>query len=235
MQAFFRLALVPIALLITLPVYANCSNMDDQAIQNIINADREKYAIPAVEVSIICPGENTSHDFASGTTTMGGDTPVSPDHLFQIGSETKSFVSVILLQLEAAGKLSIQDPIGKYLPNLPEDWKNITITQLLNHTSGIANYTDAPGFHDEIMQNFSHLYTADELVNRVSSTTPKAPPVLYYSNTDAVLAGMIIESVTHQSVADEMNQRIFKPLQMNHTYYLPVITYSPDQYCPNVN
>lgn len=82
---------------------------------------------------------------AVGTTEYGGGRPVTPDSLFQIGSNTKAFTSAILLRLEADKVLSIDDTVGKWLPQYPA-WKKVTIRRLLDMTSGIPNYSDAlPG------------------------------------------------------------------------------------------
>jgi D-alanyl-D-alanine carboxypeptidase len=103
--------------------YAACSQNINESIQKIIDGNRIKYQIPGIEVSVSCPGEEIPRDFVSGTTTIDGTVPVQSDHLFQIGSETKSFVTAVILQLEAEGRLSIYDPISTYLKNIPDAGK----------------------------------------------------------------------------------------------------------------
>ena len=203
--------------------YARCGKNINDGIQKIIDDHRLKYQIPGIEVSISCPGENLPRDFVSGTTTINGESPLKADNLFQIGSETKSFTATILLQLEGQGLLSIEDPVSKWLPQLLPAWKNTTIKQLLNHTSGLFNYTESEDFL-AIVQNsgFTIQFTPDELVNFAANKPPYFEPGhgWHYSNTNYVLAGMVNSAVTGNTVEQEMNHRLFEPLHLSNTYYL---------------
>lgn len=203
--------------------YAECGQNINEGIQKIIDEDRIKYRIPGIQVSISCPGEDSPRNFVSGTTTEEGTILVKPDNLFQIGSETKLFTSTILLKLEADGLLSINDSIGKWLPQYLA-WKNITIKQLLNHTSGIVDYFDTEEFANaEINSNFKKQWTPDELINLVINKSPYFEPGqgFHYSNTNYVLVGMIISAVTGKSVEEEMKILLIEPLLLSNTYYLP--------------
>jgi D-alanyl-D-alanine carboxypeptidase len=209
--------------------YAECGQNINEGIQKIIDQDRIKFKIPGIQVSISCPGENTPRNFVSGTTTQEKTIPVKPDNLFQIGSETKSFTATIILKLEANGLLSINDPIGKWLPQYPA-WKNITIKQLLNHTSGVVDYFDTDEFtNTETETNFQKQWSSEELVNLVINVSPYFAPGqgFHYSNTNYVLAGMIISVITGKSVEEEMQTLLFEPLLLSNTYYLP-FPYSND-------
>lgn len=219
------LTLLIASIFVTYNAYADCSKDIRQGIQDILDKDRLTYQIPGMEVTISYPGENSTLDFVSGTTTLSTNIPVQRDNLFQIGSETKSFIAVILLQLEAEGLLSINDKIGKWLPQVASDWKEITIKQLLNHTSGIFNYTEVL---DEMVHNDKNLdlkkqWTSYELINLVINKPSYFKPGAgwHYSNTNYVLAGMIIENATGKSVNDEIKTRLTEPLQLTNTYYLP--------------
>ena len=194
--------------------YAACDKNINDGIQKIIDADRIKYKIPGIQVSIGCPNEISLRNFVSGTITQEGPTLVKPDNLFQIGSETKSFTATIVLKLEAAGLLSINDSIGKWLPQY-SIWKDITIKQLLNHTSGIVDYFDTEEFaNSEIESNFQKQWTPDELINLVINKSPYFAPGqgYHYSNTNYVLAGMIISAATNKSVEEEMKTLLLKQL-----------------------
>jgi D-alanyl-D-alanine carboxypeptidase len=203
--------------------YAECGKNINDGIQKIIDEVRVKYQIPGIEVSISCPGENSPRDFISGTTTVYGSTLIKPNNLFQIGSETKSFIATILLQLESEGALSIDDQISKWLPQIPPAWKHIKIRQLLNHTSGIFNITEADEFWEiEKKSNLKKQWDPDELINLVVNKASYFEPGrgYHYSNTNYILAGMIIQTITGKSVEDEMKIRLFEPLKLSNTYYL---------------
>ncbi|MFE4257707.1 serine hydrolase domain-containing protein [Streptomyces sp. NPDC056883] len=142
---------------------------------------------------------------------------------FRIGSVTKTFSSVVLLQLVDEGKIELDRPVNAYLPGLlPDD--RITVRHLLTHRSGLADYTNAmfehtvPGF--EAVRN--KVFTYQELVG-LSLAEPRTtePGVAYkYSNTNFVVVGMLIEKATGKPVAKEYERRIIKPLKLKNTSYV---------------
>ncbi|MEU7511244.1 serine hydrolase domain-containing protein [Streptomyces sp. NPDC042898] len=142
---------------------------------------------------------------------------------FRIGSVSKTFSTVVLLQLVQEGKLTLDAPVNQYLPGLlPDD--RITVRHLLTHRSGLADYTDdmfnntVPGFEAVRNRVFSH----QELVD-LSLALPRTtePGVAYkYSNTNFVVVGMLIEQATGRPVADAYERRIFKPLKLTKTSYV---------------
>ncbi len=165
------------------------------------------------------PGSEPAINLAVGTTRYGGGPPVSTSALWQIGSNTKAFTAVILLQLEAEGKLSINDPLGKWLPQYPA-WRHVTIRQLLNMTSGIADYAFEPGFVAAIAADPSTHFSAARLVSYAVGV-PLGPAGWAYSDTNYILAQMIIQRVTHRSYAEELTNRIIRPLGLRATCYAP--------------
>lgn len=191
-------------------------------VQKIIDDVRLKYDIPGIEVSISFPGEDLPHDFVSGTTTLNGNIPIKPDNLFQIGSETKSFTATLLLQLEAEGILSLNDKIGKWLPEIIPLWKNITIRQLLNHTSGIFNYVEVEEFWDAVYKNLNKVWTNEELINFTINKPLYFLPGegWHYSNTNYVLAGIIVYAATGNSIEHEIKTRLINPTHLSNTYYI---------------
>ncbi|MER6418759.1 serine hydrolase domain-containing protein [Streptomyces sp. NPDC001137] len=142
---------------------------------------------------------------------------------FRIGSVSKTFSSVVLLQLVQEGGLELDAPVNRYLPGLlPDD--RITVRHLLTHRSGLADYTDAmfehtvPGF--EAVRN--RVFSYQELVD-LSLSEPRTtePGVAYkYSNTNFVVVGMLIEKITGKPVAQEYQRRIIKPLGLRNTSYV---------------
>ena len=175
--------------------------------------------ISAVSLQITFPGTRPAISLADGTTRYDGGPPVSASAPWQIGSNTKAFTAVILLQLEAEGKLSINDPIGTWLPQYPA-WRHITIRQLLDMTSRIPNYTSQPAFVTALAANPSARLTAAQLVSYVAGL-PLGPKGWHYTNTDYILAQMIIEKVTHDTYASQLTQRITGPLRLRSTCLAP--------------
>ncbi|EFL29869.1 beta-lactamase [Streptomyces viridochromogenes DSM 40736] len=161
--------------------------------------------------------------------TATGRERSAADH-FRGASITKTFVATVLLQLEAEGGLSLDDTVEKWLPGLLRgngyDGGEITLRQLLNHTSGIADYTDDPAFiHGAAGPGFpEHRYdthTPEELVAIALKYPPRpdqrAAPS--YSNTNFVIAGMVIEKASGHSYAHEITHRIIRPLKLRGTSF----------------
>ena len=202
---------------------AVCDQVTDARIQKLLDYDTIKYHIPGASVSVMCAKDVSPRDFVSGTTTLKGSIPVSANNMFQIGGETELFVATIVLQLEAEGRLSLKDPVSKYLTFLPEKWSNITIQQLLNHTSGIARYFESKEFVNIFAKSqYNKQFTATELINFVTDKNLMFTPGFgwNYSLTDYVLAGMLIESVTGHQLDYELSSRILQPLSLYNTYYV---------------
>jgi len=175
--------------------------------------------ISAVSLRVTFPGSRPPISLATGTTRYDGGPPVSAGALWQIGSNTKAFTSVILLQLEAEGKLSISDPIGTWLPQYPA-WRHITIRQLLDTTSRIPDYLYQPAFATAFAANQDTRFTPARLVSYVAGL-PLGPAGYHYTNTDYILAQMIIQKVTHDSYADQLTKRIVTPLRLPTTCLAP--------------
>jgi len=176
--------------------------------------------ISAVGLTITFP-DHRNHDaisLSAGTTTYGGHTPISPRALWQIGSNTKAFTSVMLLQLEAEGKLSLDDTLGTWLPQYPA-WSHVTIRQLLNMTSGIADYTVQPAFLKTLSANPNTEFTTARLVSDASGLPLGTG--YEYSNTNYLLAQLIIERATHDTYGDQLEKRIQDPLHLHDTCYAP--------------
>lgn len=149
---------------------------------------------------------------------------------FRVGSLTKTFISTILLQLEAEGKLSLDDSVDTWLPGLVRgngnDGRAITVRQLLNHTSGIYDYTADADFQKLVFGPgfFQHRYdtwTPERLVRTALAHQPDfAPGARWkYSNTNYILAGMVIQKVTGRSYAQEAERRVLRPLNLRSTSF----------------
>ncbi|MFJ8296902.1 serine hydrolase domain-containing protein [Streptomyces sp. NPDC094447] len=147
---------------------------------------------------------------------------------FRVGSITKTFVATVLLQLQAEGRIDLDDPVEKWLPGVVRgnghDGRRITVRQLLNHTSGIYNVTSDPGFQEKVfgpafLQNRYDRWTPRGLVGIAMTHAPDFAPGAgwNYSNTNYVLAGMVIEKVTGRPYGKAVENRIVKPLKLRAT------------------
>lgn len=184
-----------------------------------LDARRVPDHISALSLRVTYPGARPGLAVSVGTTSYGGHAPVSDDALWQIGSNTKAFTSVVLLQLEAERKLSIHDRLGKWLPQYPA-WRDVTIRQLLSMTSGIPNYSEQPAWLAAIQANPSANFTAASLIGYVKNL-PLGPPTWAYSNTNYLLALLIIERAAHDSYFRQVATRILGPLGMRNTCFAP--------------
>jgi D-alanyl-D-alanine carboxypeptidase len=162
-----------------------------------------------------------------GSADLGGDAPVPWNARFRMGSVTKTFVAVVVLQLVGEGRLTLDDTVERWLPGVVRgegyDAGAITVRQLLQHTSGIHNYTAVMlGEYTPEMYAADRLkhYEPEELV-AIGLTRPAdfAPGAAWsYSNTNYILAGMIIERVTGRDWAAEVAARITGPLGLRSTF-----------------
>lgn len=164
---------------------------------------------------------------AGTTTNEPGSAPVDPDEAWNVGSVTKMFVAVIVMQLAEEGRIDLDAGIQQYLPDLA-DAARITPRQLLQHTSGLNEYLGTPGQLADPMRAWSpaELIGLAESAGRVGE--PGGP--FNYSNTNYVVLGQIIEQVTGHAWAEEMQSRIVAPLGMTHTSLLTSTTSLPVGY-----
>ncbi len=152
-----------------------------------------------------------------GMADLEWDIPVEPDMAFRLGSVTKQFTAAGILMLAQDGKLSLEDPLGKFLPDYPVSGRAVTIEQLLTHTSGIRSYTSIPGWQSRMRQDVTVQELIDLFKNQPMEFEPGAK--WRYNNSGYVLLGAIIEEVSGLSYGDFIRRRIFEPLGMKHSYY----------------
>lgn len=153
---------------------------------------------------------------AYGKADIELDVPMPLNASFEIGSVTKQFTSAAVLMLAEEGKLSLDDDFTKYLP-FDTGGRKVTIEQLLNHTSGIASYTEMPIFFQLATQQLQR----DTLVRLVEEEGFLFEPgeAAIYNNSAFFMLGLIIEQVTEMEYADYLQEKIFDPLNMSDTYY----------------
>ncbi|AFU05778.1 serine hydrolase domain-containing protein [Nocardia brasiliensis] len=185
-------------------------------VQTLLDEAVRDGGLPGIVCEIRDPGGRWFGAAGVSDTTTGRHR--DPAERFRIGSATKSFTATVLLQLVGEGKLTLDDTVQRWLPGLVagngNDGRRITVGQLLDHTSGLFDHTD----DDEVRGGEG--WKPEQLVRLALNHPPYHPPGLRfrYSNTNYVLAGMLIERVTGLSVAQEVSARISGPLGLAGTY-----------------
>ncbi|HSW70014.1 MAG TPA: serine hydrolase domain-containing protein [Gammaproteobacteria bacterium] len=187
-------------------------------LQSFLDSWRAQKKVPGVILLVSTP---TKHEIlTSGSTRLNGGDAITASTLFAVGSITKTFTSAMILRLEAEGRLNINDKMSQYFPQYPR-WKEITIKQLLNMTSGIQNFTEDTKWVNNLKNNFKDTWTADQLIGLAYQKQDYFKPGKgwHYSNTNYVLLGKIIQKVTHQSLPYVFESQFFNPLGLKNSYY----------------
>jgi D-alanyl-D-alanine carboxypeptidase len=174
--------------------------------------------VSAVSVSVSLP-DRRFIDVAAGTTAYGGADPVTTANLFQIGSNTKAFTAVLAMKLQAQHKLSIDDAIGKWLPQYAT-WKSATIHQLLDMTSGIPTYDGTMAWQRDYSSNPLRNFTPISLIAYVDPKSPLKHEWLY-SNTGYIMTEMIEEKASGRSYTDLVRDEVIAPTGITDLYYYP--------------
>ena len=198
---------------------AQATQVDPQtaaALQTRLDYLVSYYNLKGLSASVIIPGKGTWNG-ASGISHAG--VPIDTSMVFAIGSITKSFTSAGILLLQQDGLLSLSDSLHKFLPPYPNINPNITLTQLLKHTSGIYNYFNHPSWINAVNMNPGLAMTPQFVLNNYVNAPVFAPGAMHeYSNTNYLLLGLVIQQVSGQSYASFIRQRLLNPLQLTSFY-----------------
>jgi len=151
--------------------------------------------------------------------------PRASDHM-RLGSVTKAFSGAVALRLVQEGKLGLDDTIAERAPGLPAAWGGVTVRQLLNHTSGLPNFTTSQGFVDDTGADPQGFVSPMHVIDWVrDDPLVFAPGSSYaYSNTDNIVVGLIAEAVSGQSYARLLSQTVFGPAGLRATSFPSVVT-----------
>lgn len=194
----------------------------DASTQSALDGLVDEGGFPAALAAVTAADGRTT-DYTAGVAELGTDKPVPADGLVRIGSNTKMYTAVVVLQLVDDGLVQLDEPVESYLPGLLGrygiDGSTITVRQLLQHTSGLPNYTTAlaatlftPG--DQYMD------AREQLDIAFSLPVSFAPGERWeYSNTNYILAGLLAEKVARQPIAKLITERIIEPLGLRDTSY----------------
>ncbi|MCO1575965.1 beta-lactamase family protein [Crossiella sp. SN42] len=158
---------------------------------------------------------------AVGVRDLASGAPAQAHGHFRIGSVTKTFVATVLLQLADERRLTLDDPIARHLPGVVPGGERITVRHVLQHTSGLPDYMSEPGYSTNRWRGEARFddYSPAQLLRVAFATKPPFGPgeSWRYSNTNYVVAGLLIEKLTGHRYGDEVARRILRPLKLSHT------------------
>lgn len=191
------------------------------SMQRLLDDWRAQHDVIGATLAVSVDG-STTVAIASGLANPDTQTALEPNHPMYVGSIAKTFVAAAILQLVQAEQLALDDRLSRWFPRYPHA-NEITIEQLLNMTSGTFDYfraTPANPFLGMVMQDVTKQWTPDEIIAIAASLEPVAEPgeQYWYSNTNYLLLGRIIEQVTARSLATELRNRFYEPLELHNSY-----------------
>lgn len=177
-----------------------------------------RYKVPGAAIAVIVDGKRV-YTQAYGLRDREQGLPVRTDTLFEIGSITKQFTAAAIVQLQEAGRLQLDDPLARYLSDAPHA-NEVTLRQLLTHTSGLHEYFDGP--EQEVDDLVTRPVRFEQLIARIADLPLDFPPGSRraYSNTGYALLGKVIEVVSGERYRDYLQHHILTPLGMTHTVTL---------------
>ncbi|MFJ2738619.1 serine hydrolase domain-containing protein [Streptomyces sp. NPDC087440] len=190
-----------------------------QGLQDLVQKDKYPAALAS---TVDSDGRTRNYAFGKGDLRTGAPAPV--DGRVRAGSNTKTFTAVVVLQLVGEGKVDLDAPIERYLPDLVRgdgiDGRKITVRQLLNHTSGLPNYTEY--LVDDVLGKDRHTYFQPRTLLDIAlrHKAQFAPGTDWaYSNTNYVLAGLLIEKAGKRPLAEQIQHRVIDRLGLRDTYF----------------
>ncbi len=233
----FRVVLVVAAL--TAPILAAaCSDTTARENQQDLDerldqAAEELAAMPGGPPGVIVVAQRGSDRtvHTAGVAELGAEDPPALEDHMRIASVAKAFSGATVLSLVDEGVMSLDDTIAERLPELPAAWGDVTVRQLLNHTSGLPDFTLFDAFKEAVVASLEEAPPPAELVGYVEDEPLDFPSGTryQYSNTDNIVVGLMIEAATDQSYVDVLTEEVLEPLGLDDTS-LPTGTELADPY-----
>lgn len=193
----------------------------DQKVQKLLEERYQANNIPGI-VAVMTLKSGRKWVQSRGYADKDTGRAITSYDKFRIGSCTKTFTALTILQLAQEGKLSLDDSLEKWMPGLltsTYDTENITIRQLLNHSSGLYNFTTNQDYFNALLYRPDMTFSPTELINIAAAQAPEFAPgaAWHYNNTGYVLMGMIIEKITGNTWEQEVQSRFINPLGLSRT------------------
>jgi len=190
-----------------------------KALQTRLTNLRKKYGYPGVSVAIIFPDGSTWAG-TSGLADIEAGTPVTPSTAFAIASVSKTFTAALVMALVQDGKVGLDTPVARYLPELKVA-AGVTVRQLLDHTSGLRDFFFGRGVDAALLKDPSRSWDAADALKFVGKPYFKPGRGWHYSNTNYLVLGMLAERVGRAPLGEQLRQRFFDPLGLIDTIYQP--------------
>jgi D-alanyl-D-alanine carboxypeptidase len=212
------LAPIPVSVLAPAAT-ASKIHLDDAtaaALQKALDSARSSRRVPGLQAAVVFP-DGSIWTGQSGVAVRSPSTAVTQDTLFAVGSISKTFTAALALRLAGRGTIGLDDPISKWVPSYPNA-ANITVRQLLSHTSGLQDLFTARGMADAILAQPHRIWTADQVLDRIGKPYFAPGKGWRYSNTNYLLLGVVIEKATGKTVAEQVRTEFLEPLGLERTF-----------------
>lgn len=190
-----------------------------QTLQTTIHRERFKQDVMGVSAAVILPGQGLWAG-AAGVSTTSPFEILKPDMRFTIASISKTFKAALILKLAEEGRLALQDSLHRWLAKLPYVNSNITIRQLLSHTSGVYNYTNNSAFWDSLWNDPARKWSQEEILENFVRSPVFTPGARFeYSNTNYILLEMISDTAADSTFSEQIRNRFFEPLELENSFF----------------
>jgi len=212
-----KIVLLTVLLALSFAVQAQLPTELSAKLQDTLTYFKDQYRVKGISAAV------SYKEFDTWTSALGESVPgqaLSSDMLIGIGSNTKTFLSALMLKLYENGLINLNDTIGNWITGYPNINGAVTIRQLLTHTSGIAEYIDDP-VYDSLVMHPEKNWTRAQLFDMIEAPYFAPGSSIAYSNSNYIIAGEIIEAVTGRELQHLFRDSIFIPLGLEHTFYPP--------------
>jgi len=195
---------------------AHLGGSTESALTAALDSIRAQAKVPGIQAAIVFR-DGSTWTGQSGVGVISTAAPVTAETLFSVASITKTFVASLVLRLAERGAIGLDDRLSLYVPSFPNA-AAITLRELLSHTSGIHDLFTSPGMSDDILADTSRIWTPQEVLARIGKPYFAPGKGYYYSNTNYVLLGLVVEKATGKSLATLIRQEFLTPLGLSHTF-----------------
>ncbi|OJV87938.1 MAG: peptidase [Gammaproteobacteria bacterium 39-13] len=189
-----------------------------ESVDDLIIKFMEKNNIPGLSLAIV-QAPYITRIVGYGLADTQTKRLVASHTVFNVGQLTNAYTAVAVMQLKEEGKLSLEDPITKFIPHIPKSWHTITLRELMTHSSGLPSYFEVSDFHPE------KEYNQDQILNLVKNQNLLFEPGTSVNNsaTDNFLLGMVIEKASGLSYQEYVTKNQFERLGLKHTFFISTL------------